>query len=43
MREIVERIVGIEEELKRRSVEDELALYNSGEKKHLKQQEYLEK
>lgn len=37
MRGIVERIVGIEEELKRRSVEDELALYNSGEKKHLKQ------
>ena len=37
MREIVERIVGIEEELRRRSVEDELALYNAGEKKHLKQ------
>jgi phage terminase large subunit-like protein len=37
MREIVERIVDIEEELKRRSVEDELALYNSAEKKHLKQ------
>lgn len=37
MREIVERIVGIEEELRRRNEEDGLALYNSGEKKHLKQ------
>lgn len=37
MREIVERILEIEREQKRRKESDALAGYNSGEKKHLKQ------
>ncbi len=37
MRDIVEKIVEIEGELKRRRSEDGLAGYNAGEKKHLKQ------
>ena len=37
MRDIVEKIVEIEGELKRRRAEDALAKYNAGEKKHLKQ------
>lgn len=37
MREIVERILEIEKEQKRRKANDFLAEYNSGEKKHLKQ------
>ena len=37
MRDIVEKIVEIESELKRRKRDDGLAGYNSGEKKHLKQ------
>lgn len=37
MREIVERILAIETEQKRRAANNTLAEYNSGEKKHLKQ------
>ena len=37
MREIVERILAIEKEQKRRTANNFLAEYNSGEKKHLKQ------
>ena len=37
MREIVEKIIDIEEEQKRRKVADALALYNSGDIKHEKQ------
>ena len=40
MRDIVEKIIGIETELKKRKFEDGLALYNTGEKKHLKQLEF---
>ena len=37
MREIVEKIIGIENEQKRRKADNALALYNTGEKKHEKQ------
>ncbi len=37
MRDIVEKIIGIEEELKRRKAVDALGAYNGGEKTHLKQ------
>lgn len=37
MRDIVEKLCKIEAEIKRRKENDHLALYNSGEKKHLKQ------
>ena len=37
MREIVEKIIGIEKELQKRKSEDALKAYNGGEKTHLKQ------
>ncbi|MBQ6728328.1 MAG: terminase family protein [Clostridia bacterium] len=37
MREIIERVLEIEKEQKRRTTNNYLAIYNAGEKKHLKQ------
>ena len=40
MRDIVEKVCKIEAELQRRRTEDHLAAYNTGEKKHEKQETF---